>query len=152
MVWMKFVNWSLPLRGSTEHEIGATTAGSASHALCSSPSRTLKECSSMAYRIRPMPNEGSITDGMTSTTGGREERREGGREGGMGERERGREGGREGGKEGEREGGMGEREGGREGGREGEEGGREGGREGGKEGGREGGREGGKKIIPWSIY
>ena len=36
--------------------------------LCSSPSRVLKLCSNIAYMIRPIPNEGSITDGTISST------------------------------------------------------------------------------------
>lgn len=36
--------------------------------LCSSPSLTWNVCSKMVYMILPMPNEGSITLGTTSST------------------------------------------------------------------------------------
>ena len=68
MVVMKGSNCSLLLRGSTEQLMGAMAAGRASHTLCSSPSRTPKLCSKMAYMIRPIPKEGSITEGTMSTT------------------------------------------------------------------------------------
>ena len=48
--------------------MGAMAAGRASHTLCSSPSRTPKLCSKTAYMIRPIPKEGSITEGTMSTT------------------------------------------------------------------------------------
>jgi hypothetical protein len=35
---------------------------------CSSPLRTLNLCSKMAYMMRPIPNEGSMTDGTNSST------------------------------------------------------------------------------------
>lgn len=68
MVVMKGSNCSLLLRGSTEQLMGAMAAGRASHTLCSSPSRTPKLCSKTAYMIRPIPKEGSITEGTMSTT------------------------------------------------------------------------------------
>lgn len=36
--------------------------------LCSSPSRTWNVCSNMEYMILPMPNDGSITLGVISST------------------------------------------------------------------------------------
>ena len=68
ILFTKGLNCSLPLRGRTEQEMGATTGGRDSHERCSSPFRTPKLCSKMAYMMRPMPNDGSITDGVTSTT------------------------------------------------------------------------------------
>jgi len=35
---------------------------------CSSPDRTRKRCSKMEYIMRPIPNDGSITDGTNSST------------------------------------------------------------------------------------
>lgn len=35
---------------------------------CSSPERTRKRCSNMEYIIRPIPNDGSITEGTYSST------------------------------------------------------------------------------------
>ena len=51
-----------------EQLIGAMQGGRDNHTLCSSPSRTWKLCSRTAYMIRPIPKEGSMTDGTTSTT------------------------------------------------------------------------------------
>jgi len=65
---MKGSNLSLLLRGSTEQLTGAMAAGRESHTLCSSSSRTRKLCSKTAYMMRPIPKEGSITEGITSTT------------------------------------------------------------------------------------
>ena len=56
-----------PLSGSTEQAMGAMAGGRDNHTRWESPSRTFKLCSSTQYKILPTPNEGSITDGTTST-------------------------------------------------------------------------------------
>lgn len=43
--------------------------------LCSSPSLTWNVCSKMVYMILPMPNDGSITLGTTSSTVGDKQHR-----------------------------------------------------------------------------
>ena len=55
------------LRGNTEQAIGAMAGGRDNHTLCESSGRTFKLCSSTQYKILPTPNEGSITEGITST-------------------------------------------------------------------------------------
>jgi hypothetical protein len=50
--------------GNTEHFTGAMAAGNDSTRRFSSPGRTEKQCSRMPVMIRPMPKDGSMTDGV----------------------------------------------------------------------------------------
>lgn len=59
-------SWFL-VSGSTEHFSGAITGGNEKY-LYSLPMRVLKLCSRRAYIMRPMPNDGSMTLGLTSST------------------------------------------------------------------------------------
>lgn len=59
---------ALPLNGNTEHLIGAITAGNEKYDRASSPSLDWKRCSNNEYMMRPMPNDGSITLGVNSST------------------------------------------------------------------------------------
>ncbi len=62
------MNSSLLLIGRIRTFVGAIGTGKDSRARCWSSCRVEKECSSRQYKIRPIPNEGSITLGINSLT------------------------------------------------------------------------------------
>lgn len=55
---------------SPQRDIRTAASRSLLTVLCSSPSLTWNVCSKMVYMILPMPKEGSMTLGMTSSTVG----------------------------------------------------------------------------------
>lgn len=59
-------NASLPDSGTIKHLMGATAGGSDNTRRSASCSRAQYECSSREYKIRPIPNDGSITFGVNS--------------------------------------------------------------------------------------
>lgn len=61
---------ALPDNGTMRTLIGATAGGSDNTLRLTSSSRAQYECSRSEYRMRPIPNEGSMTLGTNSRTDG----------------------------------------------------------------------------------
>mmetsp|Transcript_85854 Transcript_85854/g.166484 ORF Transcript_85854/g.166484 Transcript_85854/m.166484 type:complete len:408 (+) Transcript_85854:202-1425(+) len=68
MRWTMGPNFSLVCRGYTLHLVGATLGLNRITTRCSSAGSWLNECSRSAYKMRPMPNDGSMTDGRNFTS------------------------------------------------------------------------------------